>query len=61
MATSKKKSILGDGGGLGALFADQGLDTSVSNEDAVRELSVTSIVANPFQPRHILMLKLYRT
>ncbi|QOD86112.1 ParB/RepB/Spo0J family partition protein [Weissella viridescens] len=53
MATSKKKSILGDGGGLGALFADQGLDTSVSNEDAVRELSVTSIVANPFQPRHI--------
>ncbi|RRG18486.1 ParB/RepB/Spo0J family partition protein [Weissella viridescens] len=53
MATSKKKSILGDGGGLGALFADQGLDTSVSNEDAVRELPVTSIEANPFQPRHI--------
>lgn len=53
MATNKKKSILGNGGGLGALFADQGLDATVSNEDTVRELAPDTIIANPFQPRHI--------
>ncbi|KRN32216.1 stage 0 DNA-binding protein [Weissella halotolerans DSM 20190] len=50
---NKKKSILGDGGGLGALFAEQGVDTSVSTGDEIRQLEVTKIVSNPFQPRRI--------
>lgn len=53
MVNNKKKSILGDGGGLGALFAEQGVDTSVSTGDEVRELNLTKIVSNPFQPRRI--------
>ncbi len=53
MVNNKKKSILGDGGGLGALFAEQGVDTSVSTSDEIRQLEVTKIVSNPFQPRRI--------
>ncbi|WP_022791636.1 ParB/RepB/Spo0J family partition protein [Weissella halotolerans] len=53
MVNNKKKSILGDGGGLGALFAEQGVDTSVSTGDEIRQLEVTKIVSNPFQPRRI--------
>ncbi|MBM7616879.1 ParB family chromosome partitioning protein [Weissella uvarum] len=53
MVKSKKKSVLGDGGGLGALFADQGVDTSVAKDDTVRDIEVTAIVANPYQPRRI--------
>ncbi|MDR3242047.1 MAG: ParB/RepB/Spo0J family partition protein [Lactobacillaceae bacterium] len=56
MATSKKKSALGDnilGGGLDALFGQQGVDASSATGDAVRDLDVTKILANPYQPRHV--------
>lgn len=57
MATSKKKSVLGTGGaldgGLGALFTQQGVDADVTKNDEVRELTVTAISPNPFQPRHV--------
>jgi ParB family chromosome partitioning protein len=56
MATSKK-SVLGNGGGLdgglGALFSQQGVDSSVATGDEVRELTIAHIEANPFQPRHV--------
>ncbi|WP_425473114.1 ParB/RepB/Spo0J family partition protein [Weissella muntiaci] len=49
--TSKKKSALG--GGLGALFAEQGVDTTAASNDTIRHLSLTKVTANPFQPRHV--------
>ena len=56
MVKSKKTGLGGfgeKGGGLGALFADQGLDNSVSNGDEVREIAIEKMVANPFQPRRV--------
>ncbi|MCM0582481.1 ParB/RepB/Spo0J family partition protein [Weissella diestrammenae] len=56
MGTSKKKSALGDnilGGGLDALFGQQGVTTTSATNDTVRELPLTQIVANPYQPRHV--------
>lgn len=57
MTTSKKKSVLGDNivsGGLNALFGQQGIDVDVDVKkgDAIEDLNVKLIVANPFQPRH---------
>lgn len=51
MVTSKKKSALG--GGLGALFAEQGVDTTAASNDTVRHIALSKISANPFQPRHV--------
>ena len=56
MVKSKKTGLGGfgkKGGGLGALFADQGLDNSASNGDEVREIAIEKMVANPFQPRRV--------
>ena len=57
MTTSKKKSVLGDNivsGGLNALFGQQGIDVDVDENkgDAIENLNVNFIIANPFQPRH---------
>lgn len=49
--SSKTKSALG--GGLGALFSEQGLDTTVASNENIRNLTIDKIVANPFQPRHV--------
>ncbi len=56
MVTSKKKSALGGGladSGLNALFAEQGVDTTVATNDSVREIELTKIIANPYQPRRV--------
>lgn len=56
MVKSKKTGLGGlgaKGGGLGALFADQGLDNTVNGSDEVRDIVIDKIVANPFQPRRV--------
>lgn len=56
MVKSKKTGLGGfgaKGGGLGALFADQGLDNTVNGSDEVRDIAIDKIVANPFQPRRV--------
>ncbi|MDR3189788.1 MAG: ParB/RepB/Spo0J family partition protein [Lactobacillaceae bacterium] len=56
MTTSKKKTALGNGltgGGLDALFGEQGVDATVATADSVREIDVTKLSANPYQPRHV--------
>jgi ParB family chromosome partitioning protein len=53
MATSKKKSILGEGNGLGALMASNNVDVDVAdlNAEKVHKISLTEIRPNPYQPR----------
>lgn len=53
MAISKKKSILGEGKGLGALLSSNNIDIDIEdlNAEKVHKISLAEIVANPFQPR----------
>lgn len=53
MAISKKKSILGEGKGLGALLSSNNIDIDIEdlNAEKVHKISLDEIVANPFQPR----------
>lgn len=53
MAISKKKSILGEGKGLGALLSSNNIDIDIEdlNAEKVHKINLVDIVANPFQPR----------
>lgn len=53
MAISKKKSILGEGKGLGALLSSNNIDIDIEdlNAEKVHKIHLDEIVPNPFQPR----------
>ncbi|MBM7543939.1 ParB/RepB/Spo0J family partition protein [Periweissella beninensis] len=53
MATTRKKSILGEGKGLGALLSSNNIDIDIEdlNTEKIHKINITDIVANPFQPR----------
>lgn len=53
MATTRKKSILGEGKGLGALLSSNNIDIDIEdlNTEKIHKIDLTQIIPNPYQPR----------